>query len=83
MNTSNLVAIKIVKGLDKARRLSSQQRPVDEVALISAAIEDAMAKYEMALRKIAAADTYKGADSPSTKLGRAMDIARLALGKIE
>ena len=34
---------------------------------------------ENALKKIAAADTYKGAASKSTKLGRAIDIARLAL----
>ena len=76
---ANVVAIKIVKGLDKARRRSSRERPVDEVGLIAAAIDDALSKYETALRKIADADTYKGADSPSTKLGRAIDIARLAL----
>lgn len=35
--------------------------------------------YEAALHKIADADTYKGAHSPSTKLGRAIDIARRAL----
>lgn len=36
-------------------------------------------RYEKALEKIADASTYLGSASPSTKLGRAIDIARSAL----
>jgi DNA-binding NarL/FixJ family response regulator len=38
------MAIKIVKGLDAARRVSSLENPVDEVGLIEAGIEDALSE---------------------------------------
>lgn len=44
-------------------------------------MERRLAKLETALKKIAASAEYKGADSVSTKLGRAIDIARLALAE--
>lgn len=36
------IAIRIVEGLDAARRASSLENPVDEVGLIEAAIADAL-----------------------------------------
>ena len=69
----------IVQALDDERRTGY----VDEYEIIANAIREDVAltnKYEVALKKIAKADDYKGADSVSTKLGRAIDIARLAVG---
>ena len=40
-------ALKIVAGLDAARRVSSFERPVDELALIEAAIADVISDLEM------------------------------------
>jgi hypothetical protein len=40
-------------------------------------------RLEAALRKIARADEYQGANSVATKLGRCIDIARRALRKSE
>ena len=40
-------------------------------------------RLETALRKIARADEYQGANSVATKLGRCIDIARRALRKSE
>ena len=80
MNASGTtrIAQQVVDGLDAARRQSSVDRPVDEVALIAAAIDDATEIYRVALRKIANSDKYQGGGC-GTKLGRAMDIARKAL----
>lgn len=51
---SREIAIRIVKGLDAARRASSYENPVDEVGLIEAGIADALdyAAFEIRARDI-------------------------------
>lgn len=80
-------------GLSVGKTCRNQNKPMERT--LSAPTQDAYdaackalwkwrdesARLRVALEKIAAADTYKGSGSPSTKLGRAIDIARLALSR--
>lgn len=50
MSNPREIAIRVVKGLDAARRISSRENPVDEVGLIEAAIADILDEAEMQIR---------------------------------
>lgn len=47
MSRPREIALRIIHGLDAARRVSSRESPVDEVGLIEAAIADALDEAQM------------------------------------